>query len=185
MAINAFNYNLNRDIELQAASLLGADVVVTGNLALPDSLRQYVDSIAKEEAQEIELFSMAYLPSADASQFVRVRALEGNFPFYGKLKTIPESAAQDFRGGPYALMDESAMIEHGLSRGDEIRLGEASFEIVGTLTAVFGSASMTSAFAPPIYIPMEYLSATQLVKTGSLLNYAYYVKLIEDVDGLV
>ncbi len=182
VAINAFNYNLSRDIDRQAASLLGADVVVTGNLPLVDSLQPYLDSIAQERAREVELFSMAYLPSEDASQFVRVRALEGNFPFYGELKTFPPEAANTFRKGPYVLVDESAMIEHHLLPGDSIRLGEASFKIVGSLTAAFGSTSMESAFAPPVYINMRYLANTRLIQPGSLVNYAYYVKTAEGVD---
>jgi putative ABC transport system permease protein len=126
---------------------------------------------------------MAYLPTTDGSQFVRVRALEGNFPFYGKLKTKPDDAAQQFRTGRYALVDETAMIEHGLSPGDSIRLGAASFQILGSLTAVFGSASMTSAFAPPVYIGMQHLDATELIQPGSLVNYAYYLKVNNDVDS--
>lgn len=183
VAINAFNYNLTRDIGRQAASLLGADIAVTGNRPIAPALIPAIDSIATDQAQELELFSMAYLPARDASQFVRVRALSGNFPFYGELKTIPTDAARTFQSGPFALVDESAMLEHALSIGDTIRLGEATFTIAGTLTAAFGSASLTSAFAPPVYIGGDYLAATQLVQEGSLVNYAYYIKTAPGFDA--
>ncbi|HLF65757.1 MAG TPA: FtsX-like permease family protein, partial [Saprospiraceae bacterium] len=176
VAINAFNYNLARDIDRQAASLLGADIAVTGNRPIATTLIPALDSIASQKATELELFSMAYLPVQDASQFVRVRALEGDFPFYGEIKTIPSEAAKDFQHGTFALVDESAMIEHSLQVGDSIRLGEAYFTIVGRLTAMFGSSALTSAFAPPVYIGKQYLDATKLVQEGSLVNYSYYLK---------
>jgi putative ABC transport system permease protein len=183
VAINAFNYNLTRDIDGQAASLLGADIAITGNRPLAESLLPAIDSIASQKASELELFSMAYLPERDASQFVRVRALEGDFPFYGRIKTIPPEAATEFQSGPFAIVDESAMLEHALEVGDSIRLGEASFQIIGRLTAMFGSAALTSAFAPPVYIGRAYLDDTKLVQEGSLVNYSYYLKTKEDVDA--
>ncbi len=183
VAINAFNYNLTKDIDKQAASLLGADIVITGNRPLAESLFPAIDSIASQKASELELFSMAYLPSRDATHFVRIRALDGDFPFYGKIKTIPEDAASEFQSGPFALVDESAMLEHELEVGDSIRLGEAYFKITGRLTAMFGSAALTSAFAPPVYIGRSYLDATKLVQEGSLVNYSYYLKTKKDFDA--
>ncbi len=183
VAINAFNYNLSRDIDRQAASLLGADIVVSGNRPLDSTLVPALDSVAIQQANELELFSMAYIPSRNASQFVRIRALGGAFPFYGEIKSIPPEAASQFQSGPFALVDETTMIEHGLRVGDTIRLGEFSFAITGQLTAVFGSSSLTSAFAPPVYIGRQYLDATRLVQPGSLVNYSYYLKTADDTDA--
>jgi putative ABC transport system permease protein len=126
---------------------------------------------------------MAYLVKTGGSQFVRVRALEGDFPFYGKIKTQPENAAEEFQEGRFALVDESAMIEHGLEIGDSIRLGAAYFTISGRLLAMFGNAALTSAFAPPVYIGRAYLDETQLVQEGSLVNYSYYLKTAPEFDA--
>jgi len=120
---------------------------------------------------------MAYLPRIDETQFMRVKAIEGNFPFYGKLKTEPEDAHDIIKNGRYALVDEGMMLQYNLVVGDEIRIGNAFFEIGARLKNTFGAAGITSAFAPAVYISKEHIPATDLVQPGSLLDYSLFYKL--------
>ncbi|MGA0232718.1 MAG: ABC transporter permease, partial [Saprospiraceae bacterium] len=115
VAINSFNYNLVRDIDSQSKSLLGADLRLSANKPLTPELKEMTDSLPGESAEENELFSMAYIPKSDGSQFVRIKAVEGNFPFYGKIQTVPESAAVDYNSNRTVLVDDGVMIEHGLA----------------------------------------------------------------------
>ena len=87
VAINSFNYNLVNDIDRQAKSLLGADLVFESNKPFEKKWIDVIDSVGGEQSTEVALLSMAYLPQQEASQFVRVKALEGGFPFYGQLLT--------------------------------------------------------------------------------------------------
>ena len=184
VAINSFNYNLVKDIDNQAATLLGADIAITGNRQLSDSQQAIVDSLDIEaEATETELFSMSYVPKTDASHFVRLKALEGQFPFYGVLKTEPASAYQSFQNAKEALVDYSLMAEHGLVIGDSIKLGTQIFMISGELQSAFGSIGISSSFAPTVYIAKRYLDSTDLVQPGSIVDYAYYYKLNDVVDA--
>ena len=182
VAINSFNYNVVNDVDEEAASLLGADLVLERDQPLTESLAVYVDSLPGERASEMELFSMSYLPKTDESQFVRVKALEGNFPFYGKLKTIPESASQTFRNKRAALVDESMMLQYGLEIGDSIKIGQATFPIEGRLLTTFGSIGAGSSFAPAVYFPQKYISETELVQPGSFVEYYYYFHLPKSFD---
>lgn len=177
VAINSFNNNLVRDIDSQAAGLLGADLAITGNRALTDELQNMVDSLDAETAKETEMFSMAYIPKTDASQFVMIKAMSGNFPFYGKILTEPENAYLHYQQKDHALVDLTLMLEHGLEVGDSIKLGSKQFYISGKLKSAFGSIAATSSFAPGIYIGQKYLDDTKLVQPGSMLNHAYYLKL--------
>jgi putative ABC transport system permease protein len=129
VAINSFNDNLIKDINLQSKTLLGADLTVGGNRVIPEDVVNLLDSLPGEKSTETELFSMSFLPSKDASQFVRIKALEGDFPYYGKLLTEPTSAAQDYKTGRYALVDDGMMLQFDLEVGDSIKLGESMFVI--------------------------------------------------------
>lgn len=149
VAINSFNYNLQKDIDEQAASLLGADLVVSGNRPLNTDLQVSLDSLPGEGASKLELFSMAYLPRIDHSQFIRLQGLEGNFPFYGKLKTEPENARDQLKEGDYALVDRGFMEQFEINIGDSIRLGSLTFVIAGELLNDFASANLAAGFAPP------------------------------------
>ncbi len=182
VAINSFNYNLVRDIDSQSKSLLGADLRLSANKPLTPELKEMTDSLPGESAEENELFSMAYIPKSDGSQFVRIKAVEGNFPFYGKIQTVPESAAVDYKTNRTVLVDDGLMIEHGLAPGDTIRLGKSYFEIGGRLKSIFGSVGLGSSFAPAVYMPLSELAKTDLVQAGSLVDYVYYYKLPGDFE---
>ena len=131
VAINSFNYNLVNDIGNQSKSLLGADLKISGNKALNASLTQIVDSLPGEQAIEQEMFSMAYIPSTSETQFVRIKAVEGNFPFYGEIKSNPATAVYEYQNNGTALVDVGLMLEQDLSVGDSIKLGEKMFLISG------------------------------------------------------
>lgn len=177
VAINSFNYNLQRDIDEQAASLLGADLVVSGNRPVSEDLKAVLATLPGEEASKQELFSMAYLPRIDHSQFIRLQGLAGDFPFYGQLKTAPADARSQLTNGNYALVDRGFMEQFEVKTGDSIRLGSMSFLIAGELLNDFASANVAAGFAPPVYISQQNLEATGLVQAGSLVNYNYYYKL--------
>lgn len=182
VAINSFNYNLQRDIDEQAASLLGADLVISGNRPVSEALDTLLASLPGEEASKLELFSMAYLPRIDHSQFIRLQGLAGDFPFYGQLKTAPADARKQLTTGNYALVDRGFMEQFEVKTGDSIRLGSETFLIAGELLNDFASANVAAGFAPPVYISQKNLEATGLITAGSLVNYNYYYKLPADYD---
>ena len=180
VAINSFNYNLQQDIDEQAASLLGADLVVSGNRPVNEDLQLRLDSLPAEQASKQEMFSMGYFPKQDVSQFIRLQGLEGNFPFYGELKTAPANISGQLAAGPWAVVDKGFMDQYDVAIGDSIRLGSTSFLIKGRLLTDFASANMAGGFAPSVYISQENLDRTGLVQPGSLVNYNYYYKLPAD-----
>ncbi len=183
VAINSFNYNLVEDIDKQAAGLLGADIVISDNKPIPTDILTVADSLPGEKSSQMQLFSMGYIPHLDATQFVSIKALEGNFPFYGQLKTEPASASVDFRQSQSVVVDEGMMLQYGLEIGDTLRLGSIGFPIVGRLQSLFGSAAIGSTFAPTVYIAKRYLTETGLILPGSLVDYEYYYKVPKEIDA--
>jgi len=182
VAINSFNYSVVKDIDKQAATTIGADMVVGGNRPASAEIQAMMDSVPGERASEKELFSMSYLAKQNASQFVQIKAIEGNFPFYGTIGTEPEDASTRFRSEPIVIVDDAMMFQYDLAVGDSIKLGYRTFEIGGRLTSGFGSNSMTSSFAPVVYIDQSYIEDTKLIQPGSMVNYSYFYKTPEDFD---
>ncbi len=179
VAINSFNANLARDIDTEAATLLGADLAVTGNRPAGPLTHLTLDSLPAERASEVELLSMAYIPKASESQFVRIKALEGDYPFYGSLVTTPPEAEQAFRHQFGTIVESSFLRLMALNVGDSIRYGTVYFPILGSFDQAFASAAISSSFAPVVYISRDYIDTTELIQPGSLVNYAYYYKLTE------
>ena len=187
VAINSFGENLKDDINGQAKELLGADLQLGSNKA--DYNYDFVDSLDYEVSYENSFASMIFFPKNQESRLVDVRALEGDFPYYGVMETYPESAAQDFRqGGPKALVDKSVMIQYDVNIGDSVRVGRQTFVIEGQLLSSPSQSVAATLIAPAIYIPMDYLDDTKLILKGSRVFYRKFYKFNNldetfDLDG--
>lgn len=179
VAINSFNYNLTEDIDEQSKTLLGADLSARGNKEPVDSLQQILNELPGESASMIELFSMAFFPKNEETQFVRIKGVEGNFPFYGNLNVEPKSSSAVYQSDG-AIVDQGLMLDQSLAIGDSIRLGLKSYEIVGKLLSDFGSIALGSSFAPTVYVGKQSLPETDLMQAGSMLDYSYYFKVPND-----
>ena len=92
VGITSFRENLMGEINDQAKTLLGADVSVRGNQILPDSLLAAHAQIAADMSRESYFASMVYFPRTDGTRLVQVRALNGKYPYYGDIETLPKEA---------------------------------------------------------------------------------------------
>jgi putative ABC transport system permease protein len=180
VAISSFGENLVKDIDDQAKELLGADLVLENNKPIGD---QVLDSVAIDLASEVNFASMVAFPATGASRLTQVRALEGNFPFYGKLETIPVEAEVDFRkGGKKALVEKALMAQFNAEVGDSIKVGAVTFLIAGELQKVPGQTGITATVAPAVYIPLAYLEETGLVQYGSRVEYNKYMQFAPETN---
>jgi putative ABC transport system permease protein len=182
VGITSFRENLLDEIDNQAKTLLGADVSVRGNEPVPDSLLFRFSELSTDESQEVYFASMVYFPQTDGTRLAQVRALKGDYPYYGAIETEPAEASQKFKSGPYALVDEKLMIQYDVELGDSVRVGTNSYEVIGKLKKIPGQSDVGSSVAPVVYIPMEGIEKTGLLQKGSRINYLTYFKFHPDID---
>ena len=182
VAIYSLGDNLRENIDSQAATLIGADLALTGNKAVEGKVKTMVDSLGIEKSEERSFASMIYFPKGGGNRLAQVKALEGNFPYYGSLETIPVSAGTTFRTKKEALVDQTLMLQYRAKVGDSIKVGEVTFAIGGILQKAPGQTGLTSTVAPSVYIPMKYLDQTGLMQKGSRVAYRYYIKYAPKTD---
>jgi putative ABC transport system permease protein len=182
VAIYSFEDNLRRDIDMQAAALLGADLQIDSNRPVDPEMQKLLDSLGDERAKELTFASMIYFPQSGGTRLVQIRALAGKYPFYGSLETTPLAAGQEFRHGQRALVDKTLMMQFSAHVGDSVQVGELSFEISGILNNAPGQTGISTTVAPAVYIPLNYLEQTGLSKKGSRINYNFYYKYSKSTD---
>ncbi len=182
VAIYSFEDNLRRDIDMQAAALLGADLQIDSNRPVDPEMQKLLDSLGDERAKELTFASMIYFPQSGGTRLVQIRALAGKYPFYGSLETTPLAAGQEFRHGQRALVDKTLMMQFRAHVGDSVQVGELSFEISGILNNAPGQTGISTTVAPAVYIPLNYLEQTGLSKKGSRINYNFYYKYSKSTD---
>jgi putative ABC transport system permease protein len=182
VGIGSFRHSLAQAIDDQARSLIGADLVVESTRPFRPDEEAFLHSLGEPQAREVRFSSMAAFPRSDSTRLVHVRALGGDFPFYGAMETVPEPAARDFRAGARALVEESLLFQFHAQVGDPIKIGDLEFTIAGALRKMPGEASAAGSFAPRVYIPLQNLAETNLLKPGSVAHYRDYVKFPDVTD---
>ena len=94
VGIGSFRHSLAQAIDDQARSLIGADLVVASNRPFSPEQETLLSSLATAEsalgkgglgaqAREVRFSSMAVFPRSGSTRLAQVRALAGDFPFYG------------------------------------------------------------------------------------------------------
>lgn len=192
VAIDSFSHNLQKSINSEAKGLIGADLLLRSRQEgiADEGLRNIMTKIGGEQALEVNFVSMAAFPKGGQTKLVAVRAIEGNFPFFNPIKTMPVNAADTYKNGnmPKALIDKALAIQYQLVPNDSIKLGEVTFAIEGIVESAPGQSAITSNVAPVVFISKSYLAATKLAERGSRVNYQYYFKFDDsqrDVDALI
>ncbi len=178
VSIQLFSENLTDNIKLQSKSLMGADFIIDSRKAPSEKVLKIIDSLGAA-ASEVNFVSMAAFPKNEATKLVKVRALEGNFPFYGSLTTVPENAGENYQQLGGALVDATLLLQYNLNPGDSIKLGKVTFPIIGALKSIPGSTAISSSIAPSVLIPFRFLAQTELLQLGSRSEYQYFFKAPE------
>lgn len=182
VAIYSFEYNLRNDIDSQAKTLLGADLIIETNKTIKEESLPMLKSLGTERSEERTFASMIYFQKNGGTRLVNVRALSGDFPYYGNIETTPKTASRSFRLGKQALVDKTLMLQYDAKPGDSIKVGEVIFEIAGVLNKAPGQTGFTAAVAPIVYIPLDYLEETGLSQKGSRITYNFYYKFSPETN---
>ena len=187
VAINSFTVNLRTSVAEQAKAILGADLSITARAPFSPRVDALIDSLIAPDsaagrfpgrrALQVSFAAMAYVPRTAGVRLVQVRAIEGDFPFYGAITTDPADRWLALRRRDGALVDPALLAALGGAIGDTLALGNARFPIIGTVLNVPGDVGVMSALGPRVYIPARTLPRTGLLRYGSRAEYAEFLQL--------
>ena len=182
VAIYSLGDNMSDEVDRQAAGLLGADLMIGTGKQVSPAMQKMVDSIGDRRSEQRMFPSMIYFTKSNKTRLVQVRALGGEFPYYGELETVPAAAGKSFRNEQKALVDQTMMLQYGATVGDSIKIGNVSFAIAGTLINAPGQTGLSASVAPPVYIPLQYLEQTGLSQKGSRIVSQFFFKFDKPVN---
>jgi putative ABC transport system permease protein len=182
VGIRSFRDSLENQINKDAKTLLGADLVINSVNPVNENTKRFLDSLGGKQAKESSFASMVLFPKTENLRLANIRALQGDFPFYGTIETTPANAFRELQHGRYALIDESLLIQFNAHPGDSIMIGNLSFKITGRLDKIPGQTGIAATVAPVVYISDKYLEQTGLAAKGSRINYKFYYEFDKDID---
>jgi putative ABC transport system permease protein len=192
VAIGSFTQNLQDSVRDQARALLGADLAVGSAAPFSPRAEAVIASLAEgagaaggvaETARVTSFAAMAYVPRTAGARPVQVLAIAGGFPFYGRIETTPPGQWARLTEPGGVLVEPALLTMFDARVGDTLSLGEARFEIRGTVVNYPGDVGIRSALGPRVFLPAADVPATGLLRFGSRARYDAFVKLPPGTDA--
>lgn len=185
-ATGSLGRGLRAAIDGQARALLGADLVVESRAAPDAESEAYLVGMGGERAREIAFASMLAVPGPEgtvrASRLVTVRAVEDAYPFYGQVVTEPPDARSALASHEHVLVEESLLLQFGLTPGDAVRLGRKTFRVAGALRELPGESAAVALLSPRVVVALPGLEGTGLLGPGALARYRTHFRYAEGTD---
>ena len=181
VSIQLFSTNLKDNIQRQSKALMGADYIIDSRQVPNERAQAIIDSL-QPDAYEVNFVSMIAFTKNGGTKLVKVRALQGDFPFYGTIDTEPSSAAASYQTSGGALVDATLMLQFNIQAGDTIKVGELKLPIAGALKAIPGTTAISTSVAPPVLIPNRLINETELLQFGSRKEYQYFYKASDTLN---
>ncbi len=185
VAITSFRVNLNSSINEQAKELLGADLEVERNAEFQPEVQAYLDSVSSVQSKMLAFTSMASFPKTGTTRLSQISAMDGGFPYYGNLETVPANAAERYLSEYGALVDQTILTQLELVPGDSVKIGFITYEITGAIIDIPGQSTASSFFGPRVLIPIDGVENTGLLERGSRLEHKLYLKYPEGTNPKV
>ena len=176
-AITLFVDRLQRAIEEESTSFLGADRVIGGSREIPERFRELARERGLKLADVITFNSMVFADASgsDRNQLASVKAVAPGYPLRGVARIATEPFA---RGAPTpdvpdigeVWMDSRLFPALGVEVGDRVAVGYANFTVTAVLTGEPDRGSFMD-FGPRLLMRVEDIPATQVVQPGSRIGY--------------
>lgn len=158
----------------QAREMLGADLLLSSGNPFPPALRTAADVARRDQdvtrvSEAVELITMARPddPARTVTRLVELRAVDATFPIRGAIRLGEGTYRHALLEQHGALVRPEVLAQLGLSVGDSLRIGDASFTIRGVVTAEPNRNLGNFSVGPRVFIDRADLPATGLLSVGS------------------
>lgn len=185
VAVGSFAAAVERTLGREARTLMGGDVELRAARPLPAAARAGVAALGSRGAASVdvrEMVAMARAPVRGATRLVEVKAVGAGYPLYGRLATSPAGAAAALTRDDAALVQRDVLSRLGVTVGDRINVGDATFTIAGVVEREPDRPASLVALGPRVMIGAAALARTDLVQPGSRIRYRTLLRLPPDVS---
>jgi putative ABC transport system permease protein len=167
----------------QGQTFLGGDVAVhlVHRAATPEE-QAFLERYGKVSAS-VSMRSMAYALRGGRQaerNLIELKAVDSAWPLFGQPSFTPEQKLPDMLaceddGICGAAVEQSLMDRLHVTRGDLIKIGDATLRVMGVLNSEPDRISTGFSLGPRVLISTKALAGTHLVQEGSLEEYTYRI----------
>jgi putative ABC transport system permease protein len=193
VSIDSFLRRVDQALSHEARTLLTADLEISKSAPFTEEESLRIRSALPDSArlQQVSSFvTMGSVPGKWATRLLEIRAVDSEYPFYGRLRLSDEPSPREqssdlsklFTAPPAIYVETSLLDQLSVKVGDAIRLGEAEFRIAGTILEEPGLGAGFFSLGPKVLIGRSQLARTGLAEKGSRIHYSWLVSLPDDAS---
>ena len=173
-ATGSLKKDLISQIDKETCALVGGDLVIKGYAPISDSLFQSVIKESENDASEKSFASMVVFKNKGQNRLVNVRAISSNYPLVGDITDKEGDSKRINKEQGFVSINQSLAIQYGLKLGDSLQIGNSSFQISAFHSKAPGQSGIAATVAPTVFISLNDLDSTGLVRIGSRIQRSYY-----------
>lgn len=181
-SIESFRNSIESYGKSQKKNILGADLSVSARRPLTPEEKQLVDETAAKSQATAEVYSLFAMTSYQGkSKLSLAKVMSDHFPLYGELKLSEDSKPiAEASAKPYLWLEPELITFFSLKPGDKVKVGNAEFEVGGTVLKDSTAAFRFGGVAQRVYFHQKWLEPTGLVQFGSTFTRTWLFKLSSD-----
>jgi putative ABC transport system permease protein len=177
-AVNFFTNRIGQHLNGEGGLLLGGDLVVISDHALPASYDALAKQFGLQTSATLEFSSMAI--KGEKNQLAEVKALSAGFPLRGDLGVQfalnkPAQSVQSIPNAGEVWIESRLANAINLQLGDSLELGSVQFKVTGILNREPSRGGDMFSFAPRLMMNNADVAATELLQYGSRVKYQLLV----------
>lgn len=190
VAVTGLSRGLAQGIRDETRALLAADIVVAASRPLPAELDALVAGVPGARRTAVrEMATMAAARGREgapgASQLVQLKAVEGEYPFYGQLELEPSVPLVELLESDAAVIAPELAGRLELSIGDTLLLGGQPFRVAGTVRAEPDRVIAGFSIGPRVFLSGAGLARAGLQARGSRIEHKLLIALPGDQGSAV
>ncbi len=183
-AIGSLTAGITNELQNRGQTILGGDIEV--------ALAQRVATVEEMAAlrkigtvsQTIRMRAMAIGGQQQDSLLAELKAIDGAYPFYGKL-TIQDGTQIVAPPKGQAYIAPTLADRLDIKTGDTIRFGSASFKVAGLIGDEPDRLGEGFTVGPVALINMDAMASTGLIQPGSMFRAKYRIKLPANINPAI
>jgi putative ABC transport system permease protein len=187
IAIQCFGRSLNRHLDENLKEILTADLVLSSNSPMTLEELNLVDKVLgpdKTGSRLVSFYSM--VRAGDQARLVRVMAIDefyplyGGFTFEGPSHHSHQRDIRDIQKSPGLFMTQDTALALGINNRQDLNkpliLGNKTFYVQDFFKDDPDRSLTSLELAPKIYMGMDQLKGTGLIRFGSRIKYLQYYR---------
>ncbi len=177
-AVGALSDALKKGFETQGEMILGGDVTLARVHARATGAERAWLNERGRVSETATLRTIARRLDGEEQALVELKAVDALYPMVGSVDVTGAASFNDaIRNGPDAAADAILLEQLGLKPGDKIKIGDAELTVRATAAAEPDAIADRLTYGPRIFVSLDTLDRTGLIKPGTLVRWRYALKL--------